>query len=83
MRLDQGDHVIDRRTGERLSFSCWKRSGCYSPGIVAVCLVPGMGGLGRVRQVPLDAIRKVKRWTKRRSPSMSSGIVGDTQIPPS
>lgn len=65
MTLTPGDHIIDRRTGARLRFSCWKRSGCYAPGIVAVCLVPGMGGLKRVRQVPLDAIRKAKQWRTR------------------
>jgi hypothetical protein len=66
MRITQGDHIIDRRTGERLRFSCWKSSGCYAPGIVAVCLVPGQSGRGRVRQVPIDRVRKVKRWRATR-----------------
>ena len=61
MPLTPGDHVIDRRTGERMRFSCWKRCGCYALGIAAMCLVPGLSGRGRVRQVPIDRVRKVKQ----------------------
>lgn len=59
MTLTPGDWIIDRRSGQRLRFSCYRKHNWL--GTVAVCLVPGMGGLGRVRQVPLDAIRKAKR----------------------
>jgi hypothetical protein len=56
--LTTGDHVIDRRTGERLRFSRWRNHPYH--GVVACCIKPGERGLTRVRQVPLDKIRKVK-----------------------
>ena len=61
MALTPGDHVIDRRTGERLSFSCWQRANWLPGGIAASCLAFQGKGVKRVRKVPKDKLRKVKR----------------------
>lgn len=59
MRLTPGDHVTDRRTGAKLRFSCTRRHNWL--GIVAVCIVPGATGTrGRIKQVPIDRLRKAK-----------------------